>query len=157
MKIYIATDHAGFELKNFLIENLKENHQIVDLGAYSYDKDDDYVGVCIKCAENVQNEISADVGENYKTLGIVIGGSGNGEQIVANRVKGIRAALCYNINSAKLAREHNNANIIGVGARMHKYEYALEIVKVFLNTKWSNDSRHKRRLEQIKEYEERTR
>jgi ribose 5-phosphate isomerase B len=154
MKVYIATDHAGFELKNFLAKKLEKSYKVIDLGAYSYNKNDDYVDVCIKCAQNVQNNISSDVTENYTTLGIVIGGSGNGEQIVANRIKGIRAALCYDINTAKLAREHNNANIIGVGARMHTKNDAFNIVKTFLDTKWSNDSRHKRRLEQIKKYEE---
>ena len=112
MRIHIASDHAGFELKSAVIEHLRnEGHTVVDHGAHSYDPDDDYPAFCLDCGEAVV----ADAG----SLGIVLGGSGNGEQIAANKVDGVRAALAWSIETARLARQHNNANVVALGGRMH--------------------------------------
>ncbi|MGO1488160.1 MAG: ribose-5-phosphate isomerase [Arachnia sp.] len=146
MRVHIATDHAAFELKNYLVEQLgRAGHEVVDHGADSYDALDDYPAFIISCAEAVADEVG---------IGIVLGGSGNGEQIAANKVKGIRAALACNSELARLAREHNNANIISLGGRMQSLEEAWEMVDVFLNTPFSGDERHQRRIDQITEYED---
>lgn len=146
MKIHLGCDHAGFELKNIIKAHLEaKNHQVVDHGAHEYDALDDYPAFCIAAAEAVAAEPDS--------LGIVIGGSGNGEQIAANKVNGIRAALAWSEETAQLAREHNNANVIGLGARMHSKEDALAIVEAFINKEFSNDERHIRRINQLKEYE----
>ena len=147
MRVHIATDHAAFELKNYLVEKLREaEYDVVDHGADSYDALDDYPELVIPCAEAVASEGS---------IGIVLGGSGNGEQIAANKVKGIRAALAYNADIARLAREHNDANIVSLGGRMQSLEEAWEIVDTFLNTPFSGEERHARRIEQMRNYEER--
>ena len=115
MRVYVGSDHAGFELKNYLVEHLaKAGHEVVDCGPQAYDPDDDYPPYCFRTAERVL----ADPG----SLGVVIGGSGNGEQIAANKVPGIRAALAWSEETATLAREHNDANVISVGGRMHTVE-----------------------------------
>ena len=146
MRVHIATDHAGFELKKYLIEALTENgHEVVDHGPHTYDAEDDYPAFCIPAAEAVV----ADPG----SLCIVIGGSGNGEQIAANKVVGTRAALAYNVDTAKLGRQHNDANVISIGARMHTQEEALEMVRVFLATPFSGDPRHARRIALLADYE----
>ncbi|RMB57496.1 ribose-5-phosphate isomerase [Tessaracoccus antarcticus] len=145
MRVHIATDHAAFELKNYLVEQLtRAGHDVVDHGAETYDAVDDYPMFVIPCAEAV----AAEAG-----IGVVLGGSGNGEQIAANKVKGIRAALAYNSDIARLAREHNDANIISLGGRMQSLEDAWEMVDVFLNTPFSGDERHQRRIDQISEHE----
>lgn len=147
MRVYLGSDHAGFELKAILVEHLgKQGFDVVDVGALSYDPLDDYPVPCIETAQKVV----ADPG----SLGIVIGGSGNGEQIAANKVKGIRAALAWNTTTAKLAREHNNAQIVGIGGRQHTTEEAIAIVEAFLSTPFSGDERHARRIAQLAEYEE---
>ena len=121
MRVHIATDHAGFELKEFLVPQLQSaGYEVVDHGSDVYDSLDDYPTTCIPCAEAV----AADPG----SLGIVLGGSGNGEQISANKVAGIRSILAWNKETAQLGREHNNANVISIGARMHQPEEALEFV-----------------------------
>jgi ribose 5-phosphate isomerase B len=146
MRVHIGTDHAGFELKNYLIAVLTEDgHELVDHGPQAYDAEDDYPVFCIPAAEAVV----ADPG----SLCIVIGGSGNGEQIAANKVVGTRAALAYNLDTARLGREHNDANVIAVGARMHTQEEALEMVRLFLATPFSGDPRHARRIELLADYE----
>jgi ribose 5-phosphate isomerase B len=146
MRVHIGSDHAGFELKNYLIDALTEDgHEIVDHGPETYDAEDDYPVYCIPAAEAVV----ADPG----SLCIVIGGSGNGEQIAANKVVGTRAALAYNLDTARLGREHNDANVIGIGARMHTQEEALEMARVFLATPFSGDSRHARRIALLADYE----
>src|SRR5690606_14011092 len=118
MRVYLGADHAGFELKQKIIEHLRENgHEPVDCGAYTYDADDDYPPFCIAAAERTV----ADPG----SLGIVLGGSGNGEQIAANKVPGARCALAWSVATAKLAREHNNAQLIGIGGRRPTAEEAL--------------------------------
>jgi ribose 5-phosphate isomerase B len=146
MRVHIGSDHAGFELKNYLIEALTEDGQeLVDHGPEAYDAEDDYPVFCIPTAEAAV----ADSG----SLGIVIGGSGNGEQIAANKVVGARAALAYNLDTAKLGRQHNDANVIGIGARMHTHQEALEMVRLFLATPFSGDPRHARRIELLADYE----
>jgi len=146
MRVHIGTDHAGFELKNYLIAVLTEDgHELVDHGPQAYDAEDDYPVFCIPAAEAVV----ADPG----SLCIVIGGSGNGEQIAANKVVGTRAALAYNLDTARLGREHNDANVIAIGARMHTQEEALEMVRIFLATPFSGDPRHARRIELLADYE----
>lgn len=149
MKIHLGCDHAGFELKNTIKAHLEAaNHEVVDHGAHEFDPLDDYPAFCIAAADAVAAEVSS--------LGIVIGGSGNGEQIAANKVIGVRAALAWSVETAKLAREHNNANVIGLGARMHSEGEAIEIVEAFISTDFSNDARHIRRIDQLTEYETRS-
>lgn len=146
MKIHLGCDHAGFELKNMIKAHLQaENHEVVDHGAHEFDPLDDYPAFCIAAAQAVAADINS--------LGIVIGGSGNGEQIAANKVVGVRAALAWSVETTKLAREHNNANVIGLGARMHSQGEAIEIVEAFISTEFSYDARHIRRIDQLKEYE----
>ncbi len=147
MRVHIGTDHAGFDLKRYLIDALTEDgHEIVDHGPHEYDAEDDYPVYCIPAAEAVV----ADPG----SLCIVIGGSGNGEQIAANKVKGVRAALAHSVETAKLGREHNDANVVSIGGRMHSEEEALELVRIFLATPFSGDERHARRIRLMSEYEE---
>jgi ribose 5-phosphate isomerase B len=146
MRVYLGADHAGFEFKQRIIEHLTANgHEPVDCGAYAYDADDDYPAFCIAAAEKTV----ADPG----SLGIVLGGSGNGEQIAANKVPGVRCALGWSVETAKLAREHNNAQVIGIGGRMHTEEEMLAIVDAFLTTPWSKAERHQRRIDILSEYE----
>ncbi len=146
MKVHIATDHAGLEFKDRLAAHLSEqSYEVVDHGAYSYDPDDDYPEFIIAAAEAVAAEPGS--------FGVVFGGSGNGEQIAANKVPGIRAALAWNEATATLAREHNDANIISIGARQHSEEEALHLIDLFLKAPFSGDERHVRRIGQISEYE----
>ncbi len=146
MRVYLGSDHAGFDLKAQVIEHLKESgHEPVDCGAFSYQADDDYPAFCIAAAVHTV----ADPG----SLGIVLGGSGNGEQIAANKVPGARCALAWSVETATLARQHNNAQLIGIGARMHTVTEALAIVDAFLTTPWSKEERHQRRIDVLDEYE----
>ena len=146
MRVYIGSDHAGFELKAHLVPYLRAaGHDVVDVGAAVYDADDDYPSYCLDTAQRAV----ADEG----SLGIVIGGSGNGEQIAANKVPGCRAALAWSVETARLAREHNDAQVVAVGARMHTPEQATEIVTTFLSTPFSQGERHKRRIAMLAEYE----
>jgi ribose 5-phosphate isomerase B len=151
MRIHIATDHAGLELSHFLIEQLgKQGHEVFDHGPTSYDPLDDYPSFCINAALAVVRDQQAGI----QALGIVLGGSGNGEQIAANKVVGIRAALAWNESTAKLAREHNDANVIAVGARQHSQEEVLHLIELFIAEPFSNDERHIRRIGKIAYYEE---
>ena len=146
MRVHIGSDHAGFELKNYLITALTEDgHDIVDHGPEAYDAEDDYPVYCIPAAEAAVADPDS--------LGIVVGGSGNGEQIAANKVVGTRAVLAYNFETARLGRQHNDANVIGIGARMHTEEEALEMVRLFLATPFSGDPRHARRIALLADYE----
>jgi ribose 5-phosphate isomerase B len=146
MRVYLGSDHAGFDLKARLIAHLTGlGHEVVDCGALEFDPADDYAAPCITAASRAV----ADPG----TLAVVIGGSGNGEQIAANKVKGVRAALVWSDDTAKLAREHNDANVISLGARSHPEADALRFVEIFLDTPFSEDDRHKRRIAQVAEYE----
>ncbi|WP_061964153.1 ribose-5-phosphate isomerase [Demequina aurantiaca] len=145
MRLHIGSDHAGFELKQHLIAHLTtEGHDVVDHGAFEYDALDDYPSFCISAAEAVMAEPG--------TLGIVIGGSGNGEQLAANRVKGIRAALAWSVEIAQLARQHNDANVVSVGGRFHTQEEATAIVEAFIATPFSEDERHQRRIDEMMAY-----
>jgi ribose 5-phosphate isomerase B len=146
MRVHIGSDHAGFELKNYLVSSLiAEGHDVVDHGPEAYDAEDDYPVYCIPAAEGAVAETGS--------LAVVIGGSGNGEQIAANKVIGTRAALAYNVETAKLGRQHNDANVISIGARMHTEEEALEMVRIFLSTPFSGDPRHARRIQLLADYE----
>ncbi|MCG5216281.1 ribose-5-phosphate isomerase [Streptosporangium sp. KLBMP 9127] len=146
MRVYIGADHAGYEFKNHLSSWLKEHgHEVIDCGPFVYDAEDDYPTFVLRAAQGVA--------EDPGSLGVVIGGSGNGEQIAANKVRGIRAALAWSEETATLAREHNNANVVSVGARMHSAEEATRFVEVFLGTSFSGSERHSRRIAQIASYE----
>jgi ribose 5-phosphate isomerase B len=146
MRVYIGSDHAGFELKAVLAGHVAGlGHEVVDCGAHTLDPNDDYPPPCITAAARTV----ADPG----ALGIVIGGSGNGEQIAANKVRGVRAALVWSDDTAQLAREHNDANIISIGARNHPDADAIRFVEIFLATPFSEGERHKRRIAMLTEYE----
>ncbi len=150
MRVHLGCDHAGLDLKDHLIGWLKEGgHEPVDHGPFVYDALDDYPVFCLRAAEGV----AADREQGLDSLGVVIGGSGNGEQMAANRVKGIRAALVWSEETAKLAREHNDAQVISVGGRMHTIEEVELFVGAFLATPFSNDERHVRRIGQLADYE----
>lgn len=146
MKIHIGSDHAGLEFKNKIVQHLEsKGHTVVDHGPHTYDPLDDYPVFCIPAAEAVAQEPGS--------MGIVLGGSGNGEQMAANKVKGVRAALVWSIETAKLAREHNDANVISIGGRMHDEAFCLELVDTFLATPFSGDERHVRRIGLLSKYE----
>lgn len=146
MKIYIASDHGGYRQKTEIIRFLKtKGHEITDLGNANYDPDDDYPDFILPLAQKV----AFDTG----SFGIVIGRSGNGEAITANKVRGIRAAVCVNEVMAKKAREDNNANILALGADYISMPQAEKIVQVFLETPFSTEERHVRRVEKISSYE----
>jgi ribose 5-phosphate isomerase B len=143
--IYLGSDHAGFELKNHFAKRLPElGYEVTDVGPTAYDADDDYPPFCVEAARRVV----ADQG----SLGIVVGGSGNGEQIAANKVPGARAALTWSVEIAKLCRLHNDALLAGIGARMHTVEEAERIVDAFLTTEFEG-GRHQRRIDQLSGYE----
>jgi ribose 5-phosphate isomerase B len=146
MRVYLASDHAGFELKTHLASQLAaEGYEVVDVGAARYEPLDDYPPYCLAAAAKVV----ADPG----SLGVVIGGSGNGEQIAANKVPGVRAALAWNTETAALARQHNDANLIAIGARQHTLDTATGLVRTFLTTPFSGDERHARRIAEVADYE----
>ncbi len=149
MKIFIGSDHAGFELKekikNFLTE---QGYQIEDKGAFELNEGDDYPDFIVPVAKAVSL--------NENSFGIVLGGSGQGEQIVANKIDGVRAIEYYggDLDIVKLGREHNNANVLSLGARFVNEQEAMEAIKIFLNTKFSEEERHERRIEEINKIEE---
>jgi ribose 5-phosphate isomerase B len=146
MRVHLGSDHAGFELKTLLIGWLRDHgYEPVDHGAHEYDADDDYPPFCIAAAEAAVQEPDS--------LAVVIGGSGNGEQIAANKVRGARAALAWSTETAALARQHNNAQVVAVGARMHATDDAVAIVETFLTTAWSREDRHQRRIDLLLAYE----
>jgi len=146
VRVYLGSDHAGYELKSALIEWLGAvGHQAVDCGPATYNAQDDYPVYVMRAASSV----AADP----DSLGIVIGGSGNGEQIAANKIRGIRAALAWTQETARLARLHNDANILSLGARMYPVQDAIGFAQVFLETAFSGEPRHARRLQMIADYE----
>ncbi|MFW0121789.1 ribose-5-phosphate isomerase [Rothia sp. CCM 9419] len=150
MRVHIATDHAGLEMSQYFVQKLTENgYEVIDHGPREYDPLDDYPSFCINAALGVRK----DREEGLDSLGIVLGGSGNGEQMAANKVTGIRAALAWNHDTAALAREHNNAHVVAIGGRQHSLEEAWEIIRVFLTTVWTGEERHQRRIHQMAEYE----
>ncbi|MGX1701532.1 ribose-5-phosphate isomerase [Microbacterium sp. NPDC055357] len=150
MRIHIATDHAGLEFSTQLQHHLAEKgHEVVDHGPLEYDAVDDYPSFCIRAAQAV----ARDQADGVETLGVVFGGSGNGEQIAANKVRGIRAALVWSIATAELAREHNDANVIAIGARQHTFDEATTFIDRFIATPFPGDERHVRRIGQIAAFE----
>lgn len=147
MRVHLGSDHAGLELKQHLAERIAAvGHEVVDHGPVTYDPDDDYPPYCLRAAAAAAGEPGS--------LGVVIGGSGNGEQIAANKVRGVRAALAWNLETARLARQHNDANVVAVGARMHSAQDALSFVEAFLAEPFSDDPRHERRIAMLAAYEE---
>ncbi|HWC23557.1 MAG TPA: ribose-5-phosphate isomerase [Flexivirga sp.] len=146
MRVHIGGDHAAYELQRALVTWLaEEGHDVVDHGAREYDELDDYPVFVLRAAEAVAAEPDS--------LGVVLGGSGNGEQMAANKVKGVRAALCYNSELAQLARQHNNAQVISIGGRFNTVEESKEMIKVFLETPFSGADRHQRRIDMVGDYE----
>ncbi len=150
MRIHIATDHAGLEFSEDLQTHLRAaGHDVVDHGPTVYDALDDYPSFCINAALGVV----ADQAAGIECLGVVFGGSGNGEQIAANKVAGIRAALVWNESTAQFARQHNDANVISIGARQHTVEQAKRFIDVFIAEPFTGEERHARRIAQLAEFE----
>ena len=146
MRVHLGSDHAGLELKDHLVGWLREQgHEPVDHGPFVYDAQDDYPVFCLRAAE----EVVRDEG----SLGVVIGGSGNGEQIAANKVKGVRAALAWSDETAALARQHNDANVISIGGRMHTVAEMTRFIGIFLRTDFTGEPRHARRIGMLADYE----
>ncbi len=150
MRIHIGTDHAGLEFSARLHDHLTaQGHDVVDHGPIAYDPLDDYPAFCIRTGQAVIRDQDAGI----ETLGVVFGGSGNGEQISANKVAGIRAALVWNQSTAELARQHNDANVIAIGARQHTFDEAAALIDRFIATPFSGEERHSRRIAQIAAFE----
>ena len=144
LKIFLASDHAGLEMKEYVKKYLQKNgHEVEDCGAYKYDSEDDYPEFMIRAAKKVAS--------SKGSKGIIFGGSGQGEAIVANKSKGIRAAVynCNNPEIVNLSRAHNDSNVLSIGARFITKKHASEAVKLWLATDFSGEPRHKRRLKQI--------
>jgi ribose 5-phosphate isomerase B len=147
MRVHVGCDHAGLELKEHLVGWLVDRgDKVIDHGPREYDAEDDYPPFCLRAAQAVVDDPGS--------LGVVLGGSGNGEQISANKVDGVRAALAWSEQTAQLARLHNDANVIAIGARMHSLSEATRLVEVFLTTEFSGEPRHSRRIAMLREYEE---
>lgn len=147
MRVHIGTDHAAFELKEFLVAKLTElGHEVIDHGAPIYDAQDDYPEFILPAAQAVVAEPGS--------LGIVLGGSGNGELIAANKVSGVRAAFTSSVELAELARQHNDANVMSLGGRFTAQEEALQIAQTFLTTPFSGEARHQRRIDMLTAFEQ---
>lgn len=147
VNIHLGCDHAAYETMQTIAKHLRDaGHTVTDHGPTSYDALDDYPEFCLNAAQAVAKDTGS--------LGIVAGGSGNGEQIAANKVNGIRAALAWNTEIARLARQHNNANILSVGARMHDVDELLAIIDAFIAEPFSGDERHERRIGQMAHFEQ---
>jgi len=145
MKISVASDHAGYELKRYVIECLVDKgFEIEDFGAYDANPVD-YIDTGLSAVQ--------DVVLGRSDCGILICGTGQGMSIIANKVKGIRAALCHTVEFARLAREHNDANVLVLAGRYIGEELVMEIIETFLHTVFSNEERHLVRINKIKEYE----
>jgi ribose 5-phosphate isomerase B len=146
MRVHLGSDHAGLELKDHLVSWLSEQgYEPVDHGPFEYDALDDYPVFCLRAAEAVVRE--------HGSLGVVVGGSGNGEQIAANKVPGVRSALAWSDETAALARQHNDANVISIGGRMHTLEEMTRFIGIFLTTGFSGEERHARRIAMLSHYE----
>jgi len=146
MRVHIGSDHAAYELKQHLVAHLEDRgHEVVDHGPPALDPDDDYPPYVMRAA-------TATAGDRG-SLGVVLGGSGNGEAIAANKVAGVRAALAWNEDTASLGRRHNDANVVSIGARQHTLDEATRLVEVFLETEFSGDPRHQRRIDMMSAYE----
>jgi len=140
LTIPIASDHGGFEMKSFLVEKLQASgYEVIDFGTYTSESVD-YPDMIHPLAEAVS--------EGKYSLGIIMCGSGNGAQLAANKHKGVRAALCWNVELARLAREHNNANILSLPGRFISFDLAWEMVQVFLKTGFEG-GRHEQRVKKI--------
>ncbi|WP_395657566.1 ribose-5-phosphate isomerase [Nocardioides sp.] len=151
MRVHLGCDHAGLDLRDHLVGWLTDHgYEPVDHGPQTYDALDDYPVFCLRAAEAVVR----DREDGLDSLGVVIGGSGNGEQMAANKVAGVRAALVWSEETARLAREHNDANVVSVGGRMHSLEDMTRFVEVFLAEPFSGDERHVRRIGQLASYEQ---
>ena len=150
MRVHLGCDHAGLDLKAHLSSWLTEHgYEPVDHGPFQLDALDDYPVFCLRAAEAV----AADRAQGLDSMGVVIGGSGNGEQMAANKVAGIRCALAWSEETASLAREHNDAQVVSVGGRMHPIDDMVRFVEIFLTTPFSEDPRHVRRIGQMESYE----
>ena len=150
MRVHLGSDHAGLDLKAHLVTWLSEHgFEPVDHGPFVYDAVDDYPVFCLRAAEAV----AAERTQGLDSLGVVVGGSGNGEQMAANKVIGIRAALVWSEETAVLAREHNDANVVSVGGRLHSLDDMTRFVEVFLATPFTGEERHVRRIGQLASYE----
>lgn len=146
MRVHLGSDHAGFELKQAMLRHVAElGHEAVDHGPPAYDAEDDYPPYVLRAAKAVT--------EDAGSLGVVLGGSGNGEAIAANKVAGVRCALAWSRETAQLGREHNDANVLSVGARMYDEATALGLLEVFLSTAFSGEERHSRRIGLLADYE----
>lgn len=146
MRVHIASDHAGYGLKAAVSAHLSATgHDVIDHGAAGYNASDDYPVFCLLAGQAVVGDPGS--------LGIVIGGSGNGEQIAANKVVGVRAALVWNLSTAELGRQHNDANVMGIGARQHDEADVLGFVDAFVGTSFSGDPRHARRIAEVSAFE----
>ncbi|GAB3997331.1 ribose-5-phosphate isomerase [Nocardioides marmoraquaticus] len=146
MRVHLGSDHAGLELKAHLVQWLEDHgHEPVDHGPFTYDALDDYPVFCLRAAEGVVGDPGS--------LGVVIGGSGNGEQIAANKVPGVRCALAWSEETARLGREHNDANVVSVGGRLHPVDDMTRFVEVFLTTGFTGEDRHVRRIRMMSDYE----
>jgi len=147
MRVHLGGDHAAYDLKCTLVDFLQgRGYDVVDHGPEHFDPEDDYPVAVLRAAQAV----SGDPGSR----GVVLGGSGNGEQMAANKVRGIRAALAYNVELAELARTHNDAQVLSIGARMNTPEQAQAMVESFLTTEFSGDERHARRVAMVDRYEQ---
>ena len=150
MRVHLGTDHAGLDFSKHLREHLTAaGHEVVDHGPATYEPLDDYPSFCISAARAVV----ADQKAGLEALGVVFGGSGNGEQIAANKVRGVRAALIWNEATALLARQHNDANVCAIGARQHTLDEATHLIDLFLAEPFSEEERHARRIAQLAEFE----
>jgi len=150
MRVHLGSDHAGLDLKAHLIGWLTDaGHEVVDHGPFVYDALDDYPCFCLRTAEAV----AAERETGQESYGVVVGGSGNGEQMSANKVDGIRCALVWSEETARLAREHNDANVVSVGGRLHSLEEMTRFVELFLDTAFTGEERHVRRIGQLASYE----
>ncbi|NYD58170.1 ribose 5-phosphate isomerase B [Nocardioides marinisabuli] len=150
MRVHLGSDHAGLDLKAHLVAWLTEHgYEPVDHGPFVYDALDDYPVFCLRAAEAVARERAA----GQDSMGVVIGGSGNGEQMAANKVEGIRCALAWSEETARLARDHNDAQVVSVGGRMHSLEDMTRFVEIFLAEPFSGDERHVRRIGQLSSYD----
>jgi len=150
MRVHLGSDHAGLGLKDHLLDWLADQgFEPVDHGPFVHDPLDDYPAFCLRAAEAV----AAERAEGLDSLGVVVGGSGNGEQMAANKVVGVRCALVWSEETAVLAREHNDATVISVGGRLHPLGDMTRFVEVFLTTAFSGEERHARRIQQLATYE----
>lgn len=146
MRVHLGGDHAAYELQRDLVTWLAEQgHDVIDHGPVDYDAQDDYPVFVLRAAQAVADDPGS--------LGVVLGGSGNGEQMAANKVAGVRAALALDPQLAQLSREHNDARVISIGARFVTIEEGREIVRAFLGTPFSGEDRHQRRIDMLSAYE----